>query len=125
MTLYVSNIASGGAMNRQTLIALGVAVLLGLLAVFLANSFLTKTQRAAYRGGTTKVAVASAPLAFGTDITPEKVRFVDYPNTSIPPGAFTSEAQLLPAGKKRVALLPIAVNELILPDKISKEGEGA
>jgi len=112
-------------MNRQTVIALGVAVLLGLLAVFLANSFLTKTQKAAYRGGTTKVAVASAPLAFGTDITPEKVRFVDYPNTSIPPGAFTSEAQLLPAGKKRVALLPIAVNEPILPDKISREGEGA
>jgi pilus assembly protein CpaB len=112
-------------MNRQTLIALGVAVLLGLLAVFLANSFLSKTQKAAYRGGTTKVAVASAPLGYGTAITPDKVRFVDYPNTSIPPGAFTSEAQLLPAGKKRVALLPIAVNEPILPAKISKEGEGA
>ena len=112
-------------MNRQTVIALGVAVLLGLLAVFLANSFLSKTQRKAFEGGTTKVAVASAPMAFGTDITPDKVRFVDYPNTSIPPGAFTSAAQLMPPGKKRVALLPIAVNEPILPNKISKEGEGA
>src|SRR5690348_2527163 len=112
-------------MNRQTVIALGVAVLLGLLAVFLANSFLSSTQQKAYQGGTTKVAVASAPMAFGTDITPDKVRFVDYPNTSIPPGAFTNAAQLMPPGKKRVALLPIAINEPILPNKISKEGEGA
>jgi pilus assembly protein CpaB len=111
--------------NRQTLIALGVAVVLGLLAVFLANSFLSGRERKAYEGGTTKVAVAAAPLAFGTDITPEKIRFVDYPNTSIPPGAFTNAAQLLPPGKKRVALLPIAVNEPILPNKISREGEGA
>ena len=111
--------------NRQTLIALGVAVVLGLLAVFLANSFLTKSQRKAYEGGTTKVAVAAAPLAYGMELTPDKVRFVDYPNTSIPPGAFTRATQLLPPGKKRVALLPIAVNEPILPNKISKEGEGA
>lgn len=111
--------------NRQTLIALGIAVVLGLLAVFLANSFLSGRERKAYEGGTTKVAVAAAPLAFGTDLTPEKIRFVDYPNTSIPPGAFTTAAQLLPPGKKRVALVPIAVNEPILPNKISKEGEGA
>lgn len=111
--------------NRQTLIALGIAVVLGLVAVFLANSFLSGKERQAYAGGTTKVAVAAAPLAYGTDITPDKVRFVDYPNTSIPPGAFTSSAQLMPDGKKRVALVPIAVNEPILPDKISKEGQGA
>ena len=111
--------------NRQTLIALGIAVLLGLAAVFLANSFLSSKQRQAYEGGTTKVAVASTEMAYGTDITPDKIRFVDYPNTSIPPGAFTSAAQLLPPGKKRVALFPIAVNEPILPNKISKEGEGA
>jgi pilus assembly protein CpaB len=95
------------------------------LAVFLANSFLSGRERKAYEGGTTKVAVAASPLAFGTDITPEKIRFVDYPNTSIPPGAFTNAAQVLPPGKKRVALIPIAVNELILPNKISREGEGA
>jgi len=111
--------------NRQTLIALGIAVVLGLAAVFLANSFLSSKQRQAYEGGTTKVAVASTQMAYGTDITPDKIRFVDYPNTSIPPGAFTSAAQLLPPGKKRVALFPIAVNEPILPNKISKEGQGA
>ena len=112
-------------MSRQSLIALGVAVAFGLVAVFLANTFLNRSQRQAYAGGTTKVAVAMVPLSYGADITSDKIRFVDYPNTSIPPGAFTSAAQLMPAGKKRVALLPIAVNEPILSGKISAVGAGA
>ena len=111
--------------NRQTLIALGVALILGLAAVFLANSYLSGTERRAALGGTTKVAVAATPLAYGVDITPDKVRFVDFPNSSIPPGAFTNTAQLIRPGKRRVALLPIAVNEPILAGKISGEGQGA
>jgi len=111
--------------NRQTLIALGIAIVLGLLAVFLANSFLSGKERQAYAGGTTKVAVAAAPLAYGTDITPDKIRFVDYPNTSLPPGAFTKATDLTDPAKKRVALMPIAINELILPNKISAPGQGA
>lgn len=111
--------------NRQTLIALGVALILGLAAVFLANSFLSGSERKAAMNGTTKVAVATAPLTYGTDITPDKVRFVDYPNSSLPQGAFTNAAQLMPAGKRRVALLPISVNEPILATKISAEGQGA
>lgn len=112
-------------MSRQSLVALGVAVVLGLVAVFVANSWLIGAQNRAYASGTTKVAVATAPMAFGSDITSDKVRFVDFPNTSIPPGAFTTVAQLMPAGKKRVALMPIAVNEPILASKISAQGEGA
>jgi pilus assembly protein CpaB len=112
-------------MKRQTLIALGSAALLGLIAVVLANTYLNRSERAAYAAGTTKVAVASVPLTYGSDVTPDKVRFVDYPNSSIPPGAFTNAAQLMPGGKKRVALLPIAVNEPILSGKISGAGAGA
>jgi len=111
--------------NRQTLVALGIAIVLGLVAVYLANTYLSASQRQAYAGGTTKVAVAAAPMAFGTDVTADKVRFVDYPNSSIPPGAFTNAAQLMPAGKRRVALLPIGINEPILASKISAEGQGA
>src|SRR5690242_10891127 len=112
-------------LSRQTIIALGVAVVLGLLAVVLANSFLTGKQRQAELAGTTKVAVASAPMGYGTDVTADKVRFVDYPNSAIPPGAFTNAAALVPAGKKRVALMPIGVNEPILASKISGTGQGA
>ena len=112
-------------MSRQTMIALAAALVLGLVAVFFANNWLNGAQQRAYAGGTTKVAVAAAPLAYGTDITPDKVRFVEYPNTSIPPGAFTDAVKLMPQGQKRVALMPIAVNEPILPDKISGAGQGA
>lgn len=112
-------------LSRQTMIALGVAVLLGLIAVFLANSYLTGSQRRAELAGTTKVAVAAAPMGYGVDITADKVRFVDYPNSSIPPGSFTNAAALMPAGKKRVALMPIGVNEPILASKISGLGQGA
>src|SRR4029078_7497663 len=64
-------------------------------------------------------------MGYGTDVTADKVRFVDYPNSAIPPGAFTNAAQLMPAGKKRVALMPIGVNEPILSSKISGMGQGA
>ena len=53
-------------MSRQSLIALGVAVVLGLVAVFVANSWLPALSSKAYASGTTKVAVATAPMAFGS-----------------------------------------------------------
>jgi pilus assembly protein CpaB len=112
-------------MSRQTLIALAGALVLRLLAVFVANSYLNRAEDKASAGGTTKVAVAAAPLSYGTDITPDKIRFVDFPNTSIPAGAFTDAAKLVPPGRKRVALMAIAVNEPILSGKISGEGQGA
>ena len=115
-------------MRRQSLIALLVAILLGALAVYLANVFLTnneeKTQKAL--AGTTPVAVASAPLDYGVALTADKVRFVDYPNNSLPAGVFTKIDEVLPPGKPaRIALRPIAVNEPILAGKISGTGQTA
>jgi pilus assembly protein CpaB len=113
-------------MKRQTLIALGVAVVLGLFAVYLANVFLSANQERAEQAvaGTTKVAVAAVPLDYGTDITPDKVKFVDYPSTSLPVGVFQNYNQLAPAGKRRVVIRPIALNEPILPTKLAGEGLG-
>jgi pilus assembly protein CpaB len=112
-------------LTRQSLIALGIALILGLVAVYLANTYLVSTQKRVEQGGTTKVAVAAVPMAFGVDVTPDKIRFVDYPNSSIPPGSFRDLAQILPEGKRRVALLPISVNEPILSTKLSAAGSGA
>ena len=112
-------------LKRQTLIALGIAVILGLVAVYLANTYLISAQKQAEPTGTSKVAVAAVPMAFGVDVTPDKIRFVEYPNGSIPPGSFRDLSQLLPEGKRRVALLPISVNEPILATKLSAAGTGA
>lgn len=111
--------------SRQTLIALGVAVVLGLFAVFLANSYLTAADKKIEQSGTTKIAVAAVPLEYGTELTPGRIRFAEYPNTSIPAGSFLTMGQILPQGKKRVALMRIEPNEPILPNKISAAGEGA
>lgn len=114
-------------LRRQSLIALGIALVLGLLAVYLANVFLSRNEQIAERAniGTTKVAVAVVPLDYGVELTPEKVRFVDFPNNSIPAGSYRNLTALLPMGKKRIALRPISVNEPILASKISGEGQKA
>ena len=112
-------------LTRQSMIALAAAILLGLFAVYIANSYLSGREQQVAAGGTTKIAVAAVPLAYGTDITTDKVRFVDYPNSSIPAGTFTSAAALLPEGKQRFALMPIGINEPVLASKISGAGQGA
>ncbi len=114
-------------MRRPTLIALGIALVLGLLAVYLANVYLTRTEARAdaVETGMTKVAVAAVPLDYGTPLSPDKVKFVDYPANSLPPGTFSQWNQLVPAGKQRVVIRPITMNEPILASKLAGEGMGA
>ena len=111
--------------RRQSLIALGVALVLGLIAVYLANIFLTNTEQRAEQAtvGMTKVAVAAVPLDYGVDITPDKVKFVDYPASSIPAGSFNEYRQLAPEGKRRVVLRPMQANEPILASKLAGEAQ--
>ena len=114
-------------MKRQTLIALGTAVILGLIAVLIANAYLSGRERqlASSPEGMVRVAVAALPLAYGADITADKIRFVNYPAASLPPGTYKTVAELLPAGKRRVALRPIQVNQPLLAADLSGEGQNA
>jgi pilus assembly protein CpaB len=112
-------------MNRQTLIAIIAAVVLGTVAVYLANTFLTATQRRAEATELTRVAVASVAMPFGTELTADKVRFANFPKSSVPIGAYSNVAQLLPKGERRIVLTPISANELILADKLSGAGKNA
>lgn len=111
--------------RRQTAIAIGIALVLGLVAVYLANTYLLASQKNVTLQGTTRVAVAAVPLDYGTELTRDKVRFAEFPNSSIPAGSFTNFNTLLPEGQKRVALMAIQPNEPILPAKISGVGQGA
>ena len=114
-------------MRRQTMIALAIAIVLGLFAVYLANIFLTRTEQKAEVAsvGMTKVAVAAVPLDYGVEITPDKVRLADFPSASLPPGSFASLNQLLPAGQRRIALRQMSINEPILASKVTGEGQTA
>lgn len=115
-------------MKRQTLIALGVAIVLGLIAVLIANTYLTGRERqiaADQPQGMVRIAVASLPLAYGTEVTPDKVKFVQYPAASIPPGSYQTLQTLLPEGKRRVALRSIQVNQPLLSADLTGEGQAA
>ena len=114
-------------LRRQQLIALAAALVLGFLAVYLANTYWTARERRADRAesGTVRVAVASVPFDYGSQITPDKVRFVAYPARSLPPGVFKSLDQLMPMGKSRVALRPIQPNQLLLATDLTGEGQNA
>ena len=111
-------------MRRQTIIILGIAALLGLVAVYLTNIYLlgAEKQQKAQATETLRVAVARVPLSFGTQVTADKVRFVNWPRDSLPAGAFNTIEQLTPTGNVHVALRPMEAGEPILKSKLSGEG---
>jgi pilus assembly protein CpaB len=113
--------------RRQSIIALGIALLLGLVAVYVANAYLISNRTAAEDDPNqmVRIAVAAVPLEYGAEVTPDKVRFAAYPKSSIPEGSFSQLETLLPPGKRRVVLRAMSVNEPILIPKISAEGQGA
>lgn len=105
-------------------IVVGVAVVIGLLFVYLANSFFSgveqREQRKSDQLQLVQVLVASRPLEFGTVLTAQNTKLVGWPAGSLPQGAFKTSIGVVnnPKGP-RVALLPIAVGEPILTTKIS------
>jgi pilus assembly protein CpaB len=110
--------------QQRSLVVLGLAVLLGLAAVFVANSYFAGVQQEQQQVTveSVKVAVARVALEFGAEITADKVSFVDFPVNAVPAGSFDSIQRLLPMNTRRAALRPIAANEIILSSKISGEG---
>jgi pilus assembly protein CpaB len=111
---------------------IGFAVVFGLLAVFVANSWLnhqaelrlknidTNPKRVATR----TVVVAGSSLRFGTQLSANALREVEWPEGAIPAGTFSSINDLLSAGK-RIVLAAIEPNEPILRQKITGAGQRA
>lgn len=76
--------------NTRTWIMLGVAVMCGLLAVFLAAQWLTNQSSR----GVTRIAVAATDISLGQRLTPDLIRLVDWPAASMPPGAHKDIAEI-------------------------------
>jgi len=112
-------------MPIRTIATIAVAVLLGLVAVFLVQSYLTRQRAAvssqAVLAGTSPVVVASQPIARGVALQPGLLKVVRYPQGSIPAGALTDINQATQGGK-RLALRAFAPNEPILADRITTPG---
>jgi pilus assembly protein CpaB len=115
----------------STIVMIAVAAVFGVLAVFLAQSWLNrqadmrmKTLEARKPAATRTVVVARSPLRFGTALTTQNLREVEWPGEAAPPNSFSSVADLT-RGDKRVALAPIEPNEVIVGNKITGPGQKA
>jgi len=107
-------------MNPRNLIILVVAIALGLVAVYIGNVYFSGVEKRqvqiAEQQKLARIVVASQDLAFGSQVTVQNVRMVNWPQNSVPQGAFTS---IEDATKNRVALRPIVIGEPILASKVS------
>ncbi len=109
-------------MRMTTIVALGVALTLGSLAVFLTRGLLNGRGGAASAGGT--VVVASQSLPFGATLSADNLAEIPWPSDNVPEGAFATRAELLDGGR-RVALGPIQKNEPILVSKVTGPNQRA
>lgn len=119
-------------MRASTIVMTAFAVLFGLLAVFIAQSWLNnqaemrmKNLEAQNKPPTTRtIVVAAKPLRFGTELTAPLLREIPWSQDAVPTGAFTSVSQLLTGGK-RVVLSAIEQNEPVLALKVTGAGQRA
>lgn len=105
-------------------IIIGVAVILGLVVVFLANTYFSgiqkREQRQAAQLQMVQLLVATQPMDFGTVLTAQNTKLVGWPAGSIPEGAYRTSIGIVDNPKgPRVALRPIVIGEPILASKIS------
>src|ERR1043166_2604428 len=109
-----------------------IAVVFGLIAVFVAQSWLNYQAELSRRTvapkekpvATRTIVIATGPLRVGTDISPDAPREVAWPDEAIPAGTFGSIAELT-AGGKRIVLASIERNEPILRAKVTGPGQKA
>jgi pilus assembly protein CpaB len=116
-----------GAMNIRTLLTMAVAVLLGLVAVFLVRNYIGQAQRnpaqAAGPAGMKPVVVAAAPIPRGAALAPNLLKVVNYPADAVPPGAVATVAELgAPGPQGRLSLRTLSPNEPILMSQVTGPG---
>jgi pilus assembly protein CpaB len=119
--------------RSSTIIMIAVAAVFGLLAVFVAQSWLNSQAEARLRSleaqkaqpvSAQTIVVASRQLRFGNELSASVLREMPWPADAVPQGAFRSIPEVLTAGK-RVVLTAIEANEPVLASKITGLGQRA
>ena len=119
-------------LRTSTLVMIGFAVLFGLLAVFIAQSWLNSQAELRMKSleaqkkpiETQTLVLASKPLRFGNEITSTSLKEIPWPEGAVPAGAFAKISDVVGAGR-RVVLTAIDANETILSSKITGSGQRA
>jgi pilus assembly protein CpaB len=120
------------ALRTSTIVMIGFAVLFGLIAVFVAQSWLNSQAEMRMKNleaqkktvVTQTIVVASKPLRFGNELGAMSLKEIPWPEDAIPAGAFSKIADVLANGR-RVVLTGIEANEAILSSKITGAGQRA
>ena len=120
-------------MRASTIVMIGFAVVFGLIAAFLAQSWLNSKAEERMRSleaqnrkqpvATQTIVVASRQLRFGAELSGSSLREVAWPGEA-PAGAFRTIQEITSKGK-RVVLASFEENEPILNSKITGPGQRA
>ena len=119
-------------MRKSTFVMVTFAVVFGLLAVFIAQAWLSSQAERRMKSldaqkepvSAQTIVVAGQRLPFGVELTGEHLREMPWGSATLPDGAFAKVGDLLSAGK-RVVLSPIEPNEPVLSVKITGPGQRA
>ena len=108
-----------------TLIAFGAAVLLGIVAVLLANNWLDKQASEKLVVKTeaipmTTVVVPKQALAIGTKLTKDNMTLADWPKANKPMGSFENMAKL----DGRIVVTKMAAGAPVLAESLAAPGSG-
>ncbi|MBI3230905.1 MAG: Flp pilus assembly protein CpaB [Burkholderiales bacterium] len=105
-------------MNRRFFLALAGAIVFGLLAIFLAQKYVTQQAERIKNQDKVDVIVATADVPLGTEINAQQIRTVKYDKTLIPEGVMRTEKEVL----GRVTTTDIPKNTVVLSRQLAGLG---
>jgi pilus assembly protein CpaB len=108
-------------MSAKKIFPIAIAVVLGLVAVFLVRSYITSAPSQTAAAGLRPVVVAAVPIDRGAPTQASVLKVVQFPADSAPPGAYASISDI--SGENaRLTLRGFAANEPILAAKLAPKG---
>jgi pilus assembly protein CpaB len=106
--------------RTNSLIILFIALVMGGIAAYLANSWLrSHSAPAPVATETATIVVANFAIPFGTPIAPDNVREIAWPADALPQGAFSHVADIVKDGR-RLVLSPFVRDEPIVASKVTE-----
>ncbi|HQR33022.1 MAG TPA: Flp pilus assembly protein CpaB [Blastocatellia bacterium] len=105
-------------MNRRFLIALAGAIVFGLLAIFLAQKYVTQRVQQKIAEEETNVVIAAADIPLGTEINAQQVTLARFKRTLIPEGALLKKEEVI----GRVTTSDISAKMVVLGKQLAGIG---